>query len=785
MNKSFGKVILVLILFFLILGQGLGKDPGAPSQTVKGRVINFQSQQPVPGATVSVSGSNLGAYTKTDGSFKIENVPVGRHKLRISAIGYEAQIQNIVLTSGKQLQLKIQLNESIIEMEGIEVTGSRGNFQPINEAAIVSSNLFTIDDVQRFAGSRMDPARMAQNYAGVVGADDQRNDIIIRGGSPTELLWRLDGLDLPNPNHFATQGATGGPVNAINSMLLDNSDFFTGAFPAGYGNKISGVFDLRTRRGNDENYEFLGQMGFNGFELGAEGPVPGADGSFIANYRYSFLDFLNTLGFDFSFAGIPRYQDAMLKGDFEPAKGHYISVTSLWGTSGIDMQRSDDNDVETDDEDLFNGTDLFSLGIRWKHLLSDKLYGRLLFGTVYQNYFTEIDSLTTDGNHNVTAIDRWYEQDSDEGYYNIKYDLNWSPSARHFISIGTEARLEYYNLNEKRFPGDNDTRDLKFIDEEGKAWRFQNFINWNWRLSKRLTLDLGLQNQYLEINSKATIEPRLAASWNFAERHSLNAGFGLFSQSPPISVMFTKPENNDLDFIKSIHYVLGYSYQPFVNAIIKLEGYYKDISGAPVRDDANSYYSFLNEGTNFGMVGQNNYFLASDGTGRAYGADFSLLKNFSDGYYITATASYIRQQYTGSDGVRRFGAFDNIFVMNLLAGYEIVVSESFTIELSGKYIIAGGQPYTPIDLGESIRYGSTEYDEDNPFSKRKPDYSKFDFKLDFRNNLEGVSIISYLSIENAFNRDNVLMYTYDSRDKAIETVMQPGFFFVGGVRVEF
>src|SRR6056297_1087006 len=143
----------------------------------------------------------------------------------------------------------------------------KNSFQPINEAAIVSSTTFSVDDVQRFAGSRMDPARMAQNYAGVLGSNDRRNDIIIRGGSPTELLWRIDGLDIPNPNHFATQGATGGPVSAINSMILDDSDFLTGAFPASYGDRLSGVFDLHTRRGNMENHEYYGQFGFNGFEF--------------------------------------------------------------------------------------------------------------------------------------------------------------------------------------------------------------------------------------------------------------------------------------------------------------------------------------------------------------------------------------------------------------------------------------------------------------------------------------------------------------------------------------
>ena len=713
--------LLLALLGIIISCPGYGGDD-APVQTVKGKVLNLRNQQPLPGAVVRIVDTKFGTYSKNDGTFRIENVPAGRYRLRASAVGFEPQIINITVNSGRQVNLRIQLNERAVELQTVEVTGSRGSFESINEAAVVSSTVFDLSDVEKFAGSRMDPARMAQNYAGVVGANDQRNDIIIRGGSPTELLWRLDGLDIPNPNHFATQGATGGPINAINTLMLDDSDFLTGSFPAEYGDKMSGVFDLRTRRGNYEKYEFIAQAGFNGFEAGAEGPVPGIKGSFIANYRYSFLDLLNKMGMDLKFTGVPRYQDAMFKFDADPSSSHHLSLTGLWGTSEIFMQKSDDDDVVTGDQDLLNGTDIFTLGLNWKYLASEKFYATLTAGTVYGNFRTDIDSLTVGERNEVISIDRWLRQNSVEGYHTIKIRGNYSPVAKHFLTAGIETRLRYYELFEKRYDDEKPPERLWHLNKDGAAMQFLNFVNWNWQMNQSMTLNLGIHSQYLEISGESTIEPRAGFSWNILPRHSVNFGFGIHRQSLPLLIYFSEPENENLDFMQSVHYVAGYSYMPAEDILIGIEAYYKDLSKIPVNAGEEDSWSMINQGTDFGSVRNNGNIAKSKGTGRAYGAELSVTKNFSNGYYITANASYIRQQYKGSDGIMRFGAFDNIYVLNFLAGYDFVLSDVMTLALSGKYILAGGAPYSPIDTTRSEAEGYTYYIDEFAYSKRKQNY---------------------------------------------------------------
>lgn len=782
------KYLVSLFLLFVITNWKSYSQEGMPFQKIKGEIRNSNNQQAVIGASILLFNKDFkkGTRSNSKGSFKFDSVPVGRYSFKVSFVGFETQLQNIVLTSGKELILNIDLNESYVLANTVEVTASKDNFLPINEANIVSTSQFTLDDVERFAGSRGDPARMAQNFAGVLGVSNLRNDIIIRGGSPTELLWRLDGLDLPNPNHFGTQGATGGPVGQINSVLLNNSDFITGAFPSEYGDKMSGVFDLKTRNGNEDKYEYIAQLSYNGAELGVEGPLKFTKGSFIANYRYSFLDLFKVMGMDLGIVGVPRYQDGMIKLHLVPNEKNQINITALYGKDNIFMQRDNLSDVVTGDWNLKSGNNNFSVGLTWQYLFSENLYGKLLIGAVYDKYNTNIDSITCDeiAIHKVISLDKWFTQNSMEGYTNFKYNLFYTPYKNHWITLGVEGKYKFYELNEKRYSfgwGDYTNWDL---DKTGNTLQTLSFINWNWKISPEFTSNIGLHSQYLQISNRYTIEPRFGLSWNFIEGQFLNLAFGIHRQSLPLLLYYSSNDNNTLDFMESKHIVLGYSNQLTDNMIFKAETYFKDISKVPVSKGVSDYWSFLNIGTNFGSLGGKEN-LISNGTGRCYGAELSLIKHFSDGYYITSTASYARQEYKGSDGIRRYGGFDNIYIINILVGYEWKISDIFTMEFSGKYTMAGGAPFTPIDTITSRANNQTYYLTSQPFSIRKPDYKRFDLKIDFRTNFQKVSIIGYVSIENVFNTNNVLEYQWSNSKKKIESVYQLGFFPLGGVRFEF
>nr|MBP8917628.1 carboxypeptidase-like regulatory domain-containing protein [Chitinophagales bacterium] len=247
----------LVLLTITMYGQNL-------TQTVRGQVIDNQSKTTLPGVNIIVLDVNpvIGAVSDMDGYFVIENVPIGRISIQATYVGYEPFIaNNLELTSGKELMLNFEMAEQVVKMEEVVIKASDDKIETNNEMTTVSARQFTIEESMRYAGARNDVSRMAQNFAGVRGANDAVNDIIIRGNSPVGLLWRLEGIDIPNPNHFGDFGSTGGPVSMLNNNVLANSDFLTGAFPAEYGNGISGVFDLKMRNGNYEKHEFLGQVG--------------------------------------------------------------------------------------------------------------------------------------------------------------------------------------------------------------------------------------------------------------------------------------------------------------------------------------------------------------------------------------------------------------------------------------------------------------------------------------------------------------------------------------------
>ena len=313
------------------------------TQTIKGRIIDQQSKSPLIGVNIIILGSNplKGSTTDAEGFYKIQQVAFGRNILKISYMGYKEQvIPNVLLTSGKQLILDIEMEEkvSVIQEVTVSAVAQRNNID--RGLVTVSGKSFDIEETRRFAGSRNDPARMVAGFAGVTSSNDSRNDIIVRGNTPSGVLWRLEGVDIPNPNHFGSLGATGGPVSMLNNNLLAKSAFLTGAFPAMYGNATAGVFDLQMRNGNNEKYEFMGQMGFNGVELGAEGPLSkNSKASFLINYRYSVLDLIKKLGLNFGTgSGVPAYQDLSLKINIPTEHLGTFSLFGVGGKSNIKFQ---------------------------------------------------------------------------------------------------------------------------------------------------------------------------------------------------------------------------------------------------------------------------------------------------------------------------------------------------------------------------------------------------------------------------------------------------------------
>ncbi|MEO8088159.1 MAG: TonB-dependent receptor [Bacteroidota bacterium] len=764
------------------------------TQTVRGSVSDKLSKETLIGAVVLLVDSThqKGSLTDAEGIFRIASVPLGRQQFAVSFIGYKSQMLSAVVTSGKEVVFNVELEQSVIQGAEVKVIAERRKDKPNNEMATVSARSFTFEETSRYAGSLLDPARMAMNYAGVNGASDARNDIIIRGNSPLGLLWRLNGVDIPNPNHFGSLGVTGGPISILNNNALDKSDFLTGAFPAEYGNAIGGAFDLQMRSGNNEKHEFLGQIGFNGLELGAEGPISKKNNSsYMMNYRYSTLGVFKALGLNFGAgSAVPQYQDITFKADLNSKKAGKFS---LFGIGGISYAETLDKDRDTTKDNIYDnnmrqngyyGNDMGVIGLTHVYLFDNTSYSKLTIAasTAAQKY--KIDSISTSDSSPVP----WYRNFSDQQKYSASYAVSKKFSTKNFIKSGLDLKQIDFSIHDSIF--DNPVF-RTHANSKGGSQLFQAFLEWQHRFSDKLSVNTGLHYQYFAYNNTYSFEPRLGVKWELKEGRAISFGTGMHSQLQPMYTYFQQtllPDktvvltNKNLEFTKSNHFVLAFD-QSFSNQLrLKVETYYQRLYNIPV-EIKSSTWSMLNEGADFGISAIDS--LVNKGTGKNYGAELTFEKFYSHRYYFLFTASVYESKYKASDGVERNTAFNGNYTVNFLAGKEWTIRKKNVFGFNLRTVTSGGKRYIPIDFARSEANGETEYDYTEAYTHRQKDYFRTDIKISYRFNGKKVTHEVALDIDNIFNTQNIWQRYYDRATNSIKTEYQLGTFPIPLYRLLF
>lgn len=797
MNNLKFLVLVLILLPFLSHSQDL-------TQTIKGSVVDKQSEIPLIGATVQLVSVDeiLGAVTDVNGEFRIKGVPVGRQVLKVSYVGYsEITVPNIVVTSGKQVVLQLQLEESYIEMDEVVVTAEVEKDRAQNELATVSARTFSLEEVTRYSGGRNDVSRLASNFAGVSTADDSRNDIVIRGNSPTGVLWRLEGIPIPNPNHFATLGTTGGPVSAINTNLLRNSDFLTGAFPAEYGNALSGVFDIGFRSGNKDEFEYTAQLAaFSGLEFMAEGPMnKKKTASFLASYRYSFAGIGASLGIPVGTNATPFYQDLSFKFDFGHTPIGHFSLFGIAAASEIDFlgDEIDETDLFANpNEDAFPRSRIGIVGLRHNFILNNTSYIKTVISTsANESLFTQDNILENGDKIRVTEVDDLTRRVAVNSYFNKKFSARTTMRTGAMIqNIGLSSsvmdRDNRPDLNEDGLPDWFLVRD---VDESLNL--LEVYAQVQHKLSQKWTLNAGLHGQYLDFTEKGVLEPRLALNWNFKPQHTINLAYGLHSQMPNLPLLFLREpvgddfvaSNSDLDFTRSHHFVLGHDWKFADSWRMKTEMYYQAIRNVPVERQASSF-SALNAGADF-VFPTDKFDLVNEGTGENYGLELTLERFFSNGYYGLLTASAFESTYEGSDGIERNTAFNNQYVFNMLGGKEFKVGKAKknAVTLDFRVAYGGGRYYTPVDLEESMKQGTEVLQTELAFSEQVAPYFRLDTKIGFMLNSSNKKFSQqfFLDFQNLTNHDNVFSRRYNEVTNEVNTVYQMGFFPDILYRVQF
>jgi Carboxypeptidase regulatory-like domain len=782
------KKILLFVMALVYLQAAKAQDN---LQNIRGTIIDKQSQSNLENVMVAVMliDSQRTTTTLKNGNFILQNIPPGRYEIKAIKAGYkEALLSNIIVTAGKETIVDIAMEEKFKRsINEITITAKTGNKQKtINDLATISARTFSTEEVNRYAGSRSDPARMASNFAGVSSPNDSRNDIVVRGNSPTGVLWRIEGMNVPNPNHFATVGTTGGPVAALNTNMLKNSDFFTSAFPAEYGNANAGVFDIGFRKGNADKREHTLQLGaLTGIEAMTEGPIKKGNGSsYVIGCRYSFTGVAQKLGIPIGTTATPFYQDISFKFTSGLSKYGRLTWFGLGGKSNINFlhDKIDSTDLFADpSSDSYFKSTLGMTGLKHFIKINEQSYINTVVGATFSSSEFLYDTLQAITKTPARAI----ENKPQRLVYNFNTSYNTKINTRLFLKAGIMADVMNLNLNYRsRFQKPTWEQ---LWDYKDATTLFQAYTHAKYNVSEKTIVNFGIHAQYLTLNNAVAVEPRVGLKYNTTSKSSFSLGYGLHSQMQSMDVYFYRQiktdgtydnSNQDLDFTRSHHIVLGYDYLPSKDWRIKTEVYYQAIFNVPVTI-ASSSFSMLNNGSSFSPTNQG--YLTNSGTGTNYGVELTVEKFFSKGYYGLLTGTLYESKYKGSNGVMHNTGFNGKYVANVLIGKEFVLDANkrnmFTTDI--KVTTAGGRYYTPVDLAASkIQNDQVEKGDAYAFSERNKDFFRLDFKLGFTHNSKKrkISQSLFFDIQNVTNNKNVFAERFNTVTKTINTAYQIGLF---------
>lgn len=782
------KWLLVLLLF-----TGQSAIAQNNTQTVKGVITDKTSEKPLQGASVSLVGSKIATTTDANGYFTLMNVPIGRQKIAILYTGYNTVIiPEVLVTSGKQVILDIPMDQKIATLQEVTITsGKVRKGAATNEYAVGSNRSFNVDEVTRFAGGRNDPSKLVSNFAGVVAGNDSRNDIIVRGNSPTGVLWRIEGLPSINPNHYSTPGTTGGPVSALNSNALKTSDFLTGAFPSEFGNATAAVFDINLRTGNADKHETTAQVNFfSGAELMMEGPLSKKKkgSSYMVGYRYSFAQIGQSIGLNVGTSAVPKYQDWVYNINFAKGKAGKINLYGMGGFSNIEFKgskidttdfyaRKDQDSKVVSNFALFGAKHTFDIGnksyirtsVSYSTVLND--FNSYQYPLPFVGYTNRYEITSSKNRQNVLRFG---------SYFNSKANaqLSWRVG---FSAEQTQFKTQVLDREGKL--ATDPFRLVRSYDDNSLLWQY--YAQLKYKPTDKITFNAGLHGTQFTFNNTNAIEPRASVSYQVTNTDQVYFSFGLHSQVQPFPVYLYQDTangvvnkgNQNLGFTKAAHYVMGYEKRFATDWRFKVEAYYQQLYDAPVETKL-SGFSILNSGA--GFVFPEKAGLVNKGKGNNKGVEITLEKFLSKGYYTLLTASIFDSKYKGSDGVERNSSFNYKQVLNILAGKEWKIGKdkrnAFTIDV--KMTTIGGAYTTPIDLNASIAANKEVLDENNYNAQRLSSYFRLDTKYGFRFNSakHKRSQTLYLDFQNVTNQKNIFLRNYNPEKQKIGTIYQIGFF---------
>ncbi len=753
------KIIFGLFFISLVINaQSTG--------TIIGKVVEKISRQPIPGVNVLLVDTQIGAATDIEGRFEINNVPIGNYQVRISAIGYTTSVRSdVVVNSARPTQLTIELVETVLELEGVTVTSGFFDSEPTE---VISLKKFSYEEIRRAPGGFEDVVRALSVLPGVGQQSAGRNDLVVRGGAPSENLYLVDGFIFPTINHFGNQGATGGPLSFINLDYVEETSFSTGGFSAIYGDKLSSVLKIDLREGRSDRIGGKATISASQFGLNLEGPVEDKS-NFIFSIRRSYLDFIfNAAGFNF----VPEYYDLLGKYNYNIDNSNRISFLFVGALDRVKFNNNDEDDIFDNARILGSDQNQYVTGISYDHLFRN---GILTFSA--GRSYIKFDSFQND-----TLLNPIFINNSIEAENELKGSLIYKLSSNAEINVGASVKFIDFQTD-VLFPNNfittlGDTLLQNNLTADKNFTKYGAYLQYSNLFFNKLRFNLGGRVDYFDaIDKSFYLSPRFSASYNFNNLTRLNFSTGVYHQFP--SYIWLAAGNNNLEAIKVNQYILGVSQRLTENLQVKLEGFYKDYKNYPA-STLRPYLVLANTGAGYGGAEENfESFgfepLVSDGSGNAKGIELSVQKRSTgQGIYGLISATYAQTEFTGLDGVKRPSAFEQEWIFNLSGGY--IFDHQW--EVSFKFRYASGRPVTPYNSNGT--QSLSNYLTDN-----LPPLHTLDLRVDKRWDLGGLSLITYLDIQNIYNRSNVQNIRWDYKKMKVDDTSSIGILPSFGISLEF
>ncbi len=755
-----------LLLPVVLLFVSLSIFAQLPTQSIRGTVIDNASNSPLAFVNIIIQNTNKSTTTDSMGNFILPSIVVGRYNIQVSMMGYEPLTLNeIQVTSGKEVFLNVSLKENVTSLTEVVITPKVNKEQPLNSTATLSAKMLSVEEAKRYAGGFDDPARLVSAFAGV-SSNVSNNAIVVRGNSPQALQWKLEGVEIPNPNHFADLSAFGGGgLTALSSHLLANSDFFSGAMPAEYGNALSGVFDIFMRKGNNEKSEHTLQLGLLGLDVASEGPFKkGGKSSYLFNYRYSTLALLEPVLPEN--AGGTKYQDLSFKLNFPTKKAGTYSV---WGIGLIDKSGAEakkntsewkyNTDQENQDVKQYMG----AMGVSHKILLNKKQFIKSNVATTING----IDFRTERMNNNLSS---WPKNKVDNKNYTIVLSsfINSKINAKHTNKSGLViTNMNYDILLKNAFPFGSPLKTI--VAEKGSSTLLSAYSNSTFSINEKVTINAGINTQLFTLNKHYTVEPRVGIKYQFAQNQSFSFAYGLHSRLERLNYYFVKNNNGErvnknIDFTKSHHLVLGYDISLSEFTHLKVETYYQHLFKVPVIAD--SSFSMINQQNDWFFNGK----LQNNGNGKNYGIDVTFEKYLSQGYYYMTTASLFNSLYKGGDNIWRNTRYNRNYAFNFLIGkeWEIGKNKQNVLSLNARLSYQGGDHYSPINSTLSIQNQEVVFDETKAFSKQVSPALASHFTISYKINKNKSAQEIALKVINATQYKEFMGFQYNYQTQKVD-----------------